>query len=278
MCRLYATRANEPTKVECSLVYAQNALLAQSISDQAGRSHADGWGISCYEDGHPWVEKYDTAAHQDERFSLTAERLYAKIVIAHVRRATVGKHSRFNSHPFTYGPWTFAHNGTLKGFGQLESELAAETDADLLARRKGETDSEMIFYWLLTRMRRLDGSGEIPEPRFDQVTGLLCEAIPELDRRSDRTDSPRTTRLNFLLSDGRSLFATRLRNPLHGVVRDGIRDCEICGIPHVHHDSLKRYRAVVLASEPISHEDWQEIPDGSVVGVTEDLEYDISPL
>ena len=36
MCRLYGFRANEPTKVECTLVHAQNALIVQSREDLAG--------------------------------------------------------------------------------------------------------------------------------------------------------------------------------------------------------------------------------------------------
>jgi hypothetical protein len=131
MCRLYAFRSNEPTKVECSLVYAQNALLTQSISDLRGEAHPHGWGISWYEDGLPSVEKKDTAAHQDESFNLMAERVYAKSVIAHVRQATVGEHSLLNTHPFIFGPWTFVHNGTLGGFDQLEEILIEETDTDL---------------------------------------------------------------------------------------------------------------------------------------------------
>ena len=63
MCRLYGFRGNEPTKVECSLVYAQNALLAQSTGDERGEAHLDGWGIAVYEDGWPEVERRDTAAH-----------------------------------------------------------------------------------------------------------------------------------------------------------------------------------------------------------------------
>ncbi len=34
MCRLYALRASEPTRVECSLVRAQNALMEQSKKRQ----------------------------------------------------------------------------------------------------------------------------------------------------------------------------------------------------------------------------------------------------
>ncbi len=53
MCRIYGFRSNEPTKVECTLVHAQNALLAQSRSDHVGKSHPHGWGIGLYENGAP---------------------------------------------------------------------------------------------------------------------------------------------------------------------------------------------------------------------------------
>ncbi len=43
MCRLYAMHANEPTRVECGLVIAQNALMTQSQSDsQATCTATDG--------------------------------------------------------------------------------------------------------------------------------------------------------------------------------------------------------------------------------------------
>ncbi len=51
MCRLYALRANEPTRVECSLVRAQNALMAQSRADREGVMHGHGWGVADYADG-----------------------------------------------------------------------------------------------------------------------------------------------------------------------------------------------------------------------------------
>jgi len=52
MCRLYGFYATEPTKVECTLVHAQNALIAQSLSDLSGYDHAHGWGVATFdEDG-----------------------------------------------------------------------------------------------------------------------------------------------------------------------------------------------------------------------------------
>jgi predicted glutamine amidotransferase len=278
MCRLYGFRANEPTKVECSLVYAQNALLAQSISDLRGEAHPDGWGISCYLDHTPTTERRDTAAHEDERFSIAAERAYAETIIAHVRKATVGGHSISNTHPFIHGVWTFAHNGTLRGFSDLADELMRETDADLARLRHGETDSEAVFLWLLTRIREADGGADEPRPDVETLVGVVAESLTDLDGRSKLADTERPSRLNFVLTDGRTLIGSCLRNSLHWVERHGIHDCEICGIPHVRHDEHKDYRAVVLASEPISHEDWQTVPDGSVLAVDESMSVSITGL
>ena len=65
MCRLYGFRASEATKVECSLIHAQNALLLQSRSDMMGREHADGWGLASYRNSEISLEHRDTAAFED---------------------------------------------------------------------------------------------------------------------------------------------------------------------------------------------------------------------
>ena len=57
MCRLYGFRATEPTKIECPLVLAQNALMDQSRQNMTGLSHAHGWGVTIYKDGLPRLEK-----------------------------------------------------------------------------------------------------------------------------------------------------------------------------------------------------------------------------
>ncbi|MDJ0637868.1 MAG: class II glutamine amidotransferase, partial [Paracoccaceae bacterium] len=88
MCRLYAMRANEPTQVECGLVRAQNALMAQSRGDSEGLMHGHGWGVADYPDGVPVVEKQTWAAFEGEHFTKAAARVYAHTVVAHVRRAT----------------------------------------------------------------------------------------------------------------------------------------------------------------------------------------------
>jgi glutamine amidotransferase len=266
MCRLYGFHASQPTKVECSLVYAQNALLSQSASDERGLPHPDGWGIASYQDGVPHVQRRARAAFEDLHFGMTAERSYARTVVAHVRQATVGPLALENTQPFVYGRWVFAHNGTLRAIDSLGPELDAETAPDLLAGRRGATDSEVVFYWLLSRMREA-GIGEIEPAEPAAVSDVLSAGVSELSERSEAAGETKPTRLNIILTDGSMLLATRWRHSLYWVARHGIRDCEICGIPHVHQDSDAEYEAVAVASEPITQEDWQGVPEASILAV-----------
>lgn len=270
MCRLYGFRANEPTKVECTLVYAQNALLLQSRSDQRGLSHPDGWGIAFYEGRHPVVQRRDRAAFTDLSFSLTAARVNARTVVAHVRQATVSEANLANTHPFVHGRWTFAHNGTLTGFDALRPRLWAETVPALRGEVRGTTDSESIFYWLLSRMAERGISVTGQESTVGPTVDVIRAALVRLGDLSAGTGVEDPPQLNLLLTNGEILVASRWGRTLHFVEREAVHDCEICGIPHSA-TGHGEYRAVVLASEPISSEAWEEVADGSVVSVDEDV-------
>lgn len=278
MCRLYGFHASEPTKVECTLVHAQNALLIQSRSDLRGVSHADGWGIACYTGQELDVERCGTAAHADLHFSGTAERVVAETVVAHVRRATVGTPSATNTHPFRYEHWIFAHNGTVTGFDELRDELERETKPFLQAHRLGTTDSEQAFLWLLSRMvdAGVDLSGR--QTSVETMVTVVAGALRTLAGRCDTRSPDKAAQLNFLLTDGRSLVVSRWGNTLYWVSRHGVQDCEICGIPHVHHQPQHDYRAVVVASEPISHEEWRPLEERQILAVGPDLETRVHPV
>jgi glutamine amidotransferase len=279
MCRLYGFLANEPTKVECTLVYAQNALMIQSHADRRGVAHADGWGVAWYENGcAPAVERRDTAAYQDTQFSRVAERVFATTVVAHVRKATVGSASPHNTHPFRHGPWIFAHNGTVRGFERVGPRIASETPADLRPRRRGDTDSEAVFLWLLGRMREvgIDIDRETPDPV--RLSTVVRESVGVLAARSAAEDGDEPPKLNFVVTDGRTLVATRWQNSLYWLRREGVHDCELCGIPHVRHERGAPYRALLVASEPITREEWTEMPEASAILMDPDLQVTIDPI
>lgn len=265
MCRLYALRSNEETKVECTLVHSQNALLLQSRADLTGRTHADGWGIAFYQNSLPTVERQQSAAFHDLSFSRMAERVYSKTVIAHVRMATVGELRPENAHPFVFKRWTFAHNGTVQGFNVLGEQMRQETLPPLQATRCGDTDSEQLFLWLLSRLQRSRVSLEEGITDLEQAGDTIAASIAKLAGRCNAVDPSERPKLNIVLTDGRSMIVTRWDNSLHYLVRHGIGDCEICGIPHIHHEVGTDYRAVVVASEPISEEPWLEVPNKSML-------------
>ncbi len=272
MCRVYGFTATERTRVGCSLVEAQNALLLQSQGDRRGKTHSDGWGIGFYENGVPRIEKKAAAAYRDVLFSTTAERVSARTVVAHVRKATIGDPTFLNTQPFTAGVWTFAHNGTVRTFDRLQTLLLQHTDSDLLAHRKGQTDSELLFLWLLSRLRPygVELQAKYPGENLDPLVDQLGRSLLLVAEAARERGGQRPSRLNVLLTDGSIFLASRFNRSLYWVKRVGVRDCEICGISHVHDENKTDYRGVAVASEPISDEAWEELPNRSVLAVDAD--------
>jgi glutamine amidotransferase len=269
MCRLYGFRASEPTKVECTLVYAQNALMVQSREDLSGRSNASGWGLAVYENGRLHVERQAWAAYRGEHFQRAAARIFSCQVLAHVRRATVGEPKPENTHPFVDGPWAFIHNGTIPNFDFVRPKLLGEMPEERRAAIRGETDSEHVFHYLRALQERFPDRAplDLLEEGLAQIVAWVREAGPTAK-----------IGLNVILTDGREMVGSRIGRPLQFVERRGVHDCEICGFPHVHHDPCRNYRALIVASEPISHEDWREVPDSSVYRVSPDYELEARPL
>jgi len=269
MCRLYGFRASEPTKVECTLVHAQNALMVQSRQDLAGYSHAHGWGVATYEDHQPHIERQAWAAYHGEHFQRAAARIYAETVLAHVRRATVGPPAPENTHPFTEGSWALIHNGTVPNFDRVREPMLAAMTAPQRSAIRGVTDSEHLFRLFLSLREEAPAIAllEVLRAGIQRVIAWCREVEP-------------TARigLNVILTDGVDLVGSRWGRGLYHVERDGVYDCEICGFPHVHHDPKQNYRAVVVASEPITHETWTEVPEGSIYAVGRDLRFVVEPL
>lgn len=265
MCRLYGFLATEETRLDCSLVEAQNALLVQSDRDLGGVRHPDGWGIAQWQDGHPRVAKNTHPAFADSHFVEVASTVASHAVIAHVRAATVGRVAIENTHPFEHGPWAFAHHGTIPGIEHVRTRL----DIGLYGPPWGDTDSELAFRWILNRMSRYGLHPDLPSDHLGPIVALIEDSVSELVAISLAAEVESPT-LNFVVSDGRRLVASRWGSSLYWTFRRGVADCAICGSSHCPHAD-ETYKAVVVASEPITNEEWLEVPEGTVLGVDLDL-------
>ncbi len=97
MCRLFGAAASAPIDVSFELLRSDNSILRQS------ERHDSGWGSAYYEDGQPDIRRFPEAAHADEAVRRGHERA-VRLIMVHVRRATVGGLKLENTHPFTEGP------------------------------------------------------------------------------------------------------------------------------------------------------------------------------
>jgi predicted glutamine amidotransferase len=277
VCRLFGFRSSVPSRPHRSLMDAENALAAQSLR------HPDGWGIGWFAGLDAYVVKSATPAHSCARFKQVSERLLSHTFLVHVRRATVGAVDTANAHPFRYGRWLFAHNGTVFGFPELGPWMEERTLPELRNQIVGDTDSERLFLFLLSMMARVgvDPSGHSP-PDARAAAGALRQSLVPLDAEARRRGLPRPI-CNVILTDGRSFLAHRAGMPLHlSTQKKSCADRFVCPVePKV---CLQRERPgdqvnhLLVASEPIGDENlWEDVPDGATVVLTDDFHLAVLP-
>src|SRR5438270_366751 len=166
MCRLFGCRTVTPGAVAHELLHGANALRIQS------REHPDGWGLGWYVGRVPQVVRSLSAAHGDEDFEHVGSFVTASTILAHLRKASVGAVSLVNTHPFEWGPWLFAHNGTISDWRLISPAVETRIDAGLRAKLRGETDSERCFYLFLTCLA----------DRCDPTSATFAHAAAALDQ------------------------------------------------------------------------------------------------
>ena len=109
-------------------------------------THFDGWGIAYRQNGNWVVHKSIKPFHDDPELQ-NIRSIKTDMVIIHIRRATKGKVVIENTHPFvtTHNnqQFLFSHNGTV------HSNIEFDKKFDI----KGNTDSEQLFYSILTDLK-----------------------------------------------------------------------------------------------------------------------------
>ena len=185
MCELLGMECNVPTDIVFSF---------SGLRQRGGKTapHADGWGLAFYEGRATRVFlEPEAACHSPLASFLSGHPIKTLLAIGHVRRRTRGPTTLANTHPFVrelWGrPWSFAHNGQLRGVKKLALGSF---------RPIGTTDSEHAFCWMLDQLRERWATAP--------SSGALQTAIEEL--AGELAD---LGVFNMLLADGRSMFAYR---------------------------------------------------------------------
>jgi glutamine amidotransferase len=260
VCRLFGFRSDAPARVHHSLVTEKNSLRAQSIE------HQDGWGIAYYDAGElPEVAHGLGPAHSDPEFGRVSGLLSSHAVLAHVRRASVGRVHLDNAHPFLHGPWAFAHNGTITDFSLHRQALEAEIDPTLRSRLRGETDSERCFYIFMTRLRAV--SPATRELDSVALASALAQTVRLVAQLTDRADLPSS--MNFIATDGRLMAATRRHRTLF--VSDRRRGYSQGA--HRLADGAQLEQLVIASEELTGEGHWHPVPEEWVVATDGEMRF-----
>jgi glutamine amidotransferase len=241
VCRLLAY-LGPPVTLQSLLVDPPHSLLHQSWGPKHqgdGTVNADGFGVGWYEpDVRPEPALHRTARPMwaDRSFASWSGLVRSGAVLAAVRSATPPSPiEESGTPPFTSEQWLFAHNGAVDGFREVAGGRLRHLASDRrMAGVRSASDSDLLFALALDRL----------DAGADGAEALLSVASTVLELT--------TARLNLVLTDGRTVFATVWGHSLFfldGAGPDG--------------------DGVVVASEPYDdHPDWRRLPDSSLVVAT----------
>jgi predicted glutamine amidotransferase len=271
MCRIFGFRSVLMSKVHSSLVSAENALMGQS------RRHPDGWGLVYYISDSPHVVKSTNTAESDELFHHLSGVVTSQTVLAHIRKATHGKLSILNTHPFQYGKWTFAHNGNITELSQKKQKLLDKTSKEISPYCLGETDSELIFYFLLTYIQKgsnlHDSTPDLKVIMANLQAGLndLAEIIGTLSIKDAGISSENY--LTFVLTNGPIMLAFNggltLYYSTHKKLCPERLNCgSFTAACEKKSEQDEKVNHMIFSSEPLQGENiWYKVEAGQLMGV-----------
>lgn len=246
MCQLLGMNCATPTDITFSF---------RGFSQRAGitSDHSDGFGIAFFEDKACRLFVDNQSAVESPIAELVRNYpIKSRNVIAHIRKATQGKITLENSHPFIrelWGrQWIFAHNGDLHDF---QPRLSGQFTP------VGNTDSELSFCYLLEQLVQRFG---YVEPSMQEVFAVLEEAAPKIAEHGT---------FNFCLSNGKALFSYATTK-LHWIVREypfqPARLIDLDVEVDFSQVTTPEDRVAVITTEPLTdNEEWNAYAPGEMI-------------
>lgn len=241
MCR-HLCYLGPPVSLASLLFDAAHSLAVQSYAPRdmrgGGRVNADGFGVGWHTPTGPVRYRRAVPIWADPDFADLAGVTSSGAIVAAVRNATVGLPiTETAAAPFLDDGWLFSLNGRIDGWPASAVKLAQTLTTEELLTLDAPTDAALLWAVLRRRLR----SGAVEDVLREVVAQILMSA-PE-------------SRLNLLLSDGRTGWATT-----------------------VTHSLWVRLNPAVLASEPLDDDPaWQPVPEHCLVRLDRD-QLSISPL
>jgi predicted glutamine amidotransferase len=277
MCRIFGFRSVLNSGVHSSLLSAENALSCQS------RRHPDGWGLAYYLHDSPHMVKSTDTAETDDLFHRVSGLVSSQTVLAHVRKATQGKLSLVNTHPFQFGRWTFAHNGNIKDFIEKKPSLTGLISDDQKKWCLGDTDSELFFHYLLDQMKKENLQMSLttnPKHLVDLISHSIENFVKHIGPLSVRDlGQSDENYLTFVLTNGKTMIAlnggltlyystSKVKCPERETCSSFETICETKAVEG------QKINHLIISSEPLQGENiWHKMSLGEIVGVDDGMNF-----
>ena len=255
MCELFAMSSSKPAEVSFSL---------DEFSRHGGLTdlHKDGWGIAYYDENDARIIKETCSASESAYLDFIKSRsIQSKIIISHIRLASIGEKSVRNTQPFSRElggkRHVFAHNGD---FMNLIDKLEIKPTR---FRPIGNTDSELSFCYLMEIMATIWANEESPD--LTQRLNIFTLFAHEMREYGIA---------NFIYSDSDYIFIhshKRIITKKETKVTPGLhllkRSCPIEAPNKI--DGLELLvnepqEVVLAASVPLSDEKWIALEEGTI--------------
>ena len=135
------------------------------------------WDRASHEPGEPFRYAAPTLPVFDRNLKSLAGKIRPGCVLAHVRGVAYSPQvniSLQNTHPFCFDGYrvALAHNGDLYRVGEIKDAMVREMRPEIAQRIAGNTDSELIYALLLSRLRA-PGDGAEPDELVAAVGDVL---------------------------------------------------------------------------------------------------------
>ena len=250
MCRWMAY-AGEKIYLENLLFLQKNSLISQSLkaTKSSFATSGDGFGLAWYGGKKtPGLFKDVLPAWNDENLRQLSQHVKSGLFLAHVRASTGTGVSRANCHPFTYGKWSFMHNGQIGNWPLLRRDIESMISKDYYNYRVGTTDSEALFLLALS-------CGLEKDP-----VGGIKKAIEKVQILIEAYGATEPLRLSAALSDGKSIWAFRYSS-------DHQSPSLFYGTPDLHKKQGQSRMINTIASEPFDDDSdhWTPVGESKVI-------------
>ena len=292
MCRVLAY-VGSPVELDGPLFAAEHSLIRQSVEARLmSLLNIGGFGLIAWDDDsrhpeRPFVYRTTSVPVFDRNLKALARKVHATSLVAHVRGVVYDPDESVGSqnlHPFRFrgAHVALAQNGDLFRFGEMKYDLVEFIGSDLARHVEGTTDTEWVYALVLSRL---------PDPfgpaTAEEMAAAAEEALRILGEVRSRHGIATQSPVNLVISDGRSLVATRFCFDYGWYPDDksffaGEREFDFTtmwfavGDRFAEHDHGwdivfgSEARAAIVASEPVGadHIGWLEVPEYSMLVIT----------